>query len=272
MKSCLAGGRRVRPANSAIRRALAASLILMLTTSLAVFAEASSASASGICSSSGKFNDGYFYNPNAFPGYDFEGASGYIVVRDGNLCVPNSGPQNFTNAWVMIASDPSGNSGSGWSQVGFERTAGYNLRWFAQHAGRVGNYFDITTRYSTFSVNNQVGVRHTFRVLWNYSCYCIRATIDTTNWLDSKFNPFVDTTWTRPFSPQFAGEAGYRESDMPGLSSARTAFSALGAQRYSDDVLAPLPCIMSGANDNPARWGRLASSCEAFTIWTQVLS
>jgi len=109
-------------------------------------------------------------------------------------------------------------------------------------------------------------------VLWNYGCLCLQATIDAEVWSNSPFNPFATASgWgPRPFSPQFFGEVGYLESDIVGTSSQRAAYTGLGAQRFSDDVLTDMSCTMWGRNDNPNRWSLSPSSCWAFDIWTQV--
>lgn len=185
------------------------------------------------------------------------------MIRSATICTTNSSIGNFSNAWVMIA----GYYGLGWSQVGWERTYGHPIRWFSQHYGE-GTY---ATRYSTNSITNELGVRHTFRVLWIQSCVCMRAYIGTTLWASSFFNPFDSCSlWgPRPFSPQFAGEVGFRESGVPGSPAAPTPLTALGAQRFSDGVVVPMPCTMTSRNDNGTDWGLTASSCDDIEFWTK---
>lgn len=77
------------------------------------------------------------------------------------------------------------------------------MRWFSQFHPGYGNY---DTRYSSFSISSEYGKRHTFRVLWSYSCNCLRAIIDTTVWDTSNFNPFDSSQadfGPQPWSPQF---------------------------------------------------------------------
>lgn len=222
-----------------------------------------SATASDPCGSGSTASrfDGFLQNDH--PDHPYEGVSGYIVVQDGQPCGGVVSASNFSSAWVMIAS----NNRQGWAQVGFWRPSGDTLRWFSQFNDGSGH---LETRPSTFSIIGEVGVRHTFRVLWTASCGCERAVIDTTNWAYSTFNPFG--TWdAQPWSPQFLGETHSLAADIPGTAGARTAFSAIGGQRYTDDALESMPCILSGLNDNSNRWARAASSCIAFTIWTSVL-
>jgi hypothetical protein len=218
------------------------------------------AHAAGVCSGVGSnYFNGYYQNGK--PQYQFTGASSYIVVRDGVNCSGASGTGNFTNAWVMIA----GPGLQDWGQVGFERTAGQTLRWFSQFSYDGG----LTTRYSTHTVTNQIGVRHAFRVLYYADCRCLRANIDgSVGWFRSSFDPKRE--WgAQPWSPQFFAETGYLQSDVPGRASTPTAYTALGAQRLSDGRLVGMPCILSAATDNPSRWGRAASSCTAFNVWTK---
>jgi hypothetical protein len=240
--------------------------ILLATTAAVVAIDQRPAEAAGTCGTQSNYFDGYYYNPSVWPGYNFEGASGYIVVRNGTLCSGTSGIGNFSNAWLMIAGWNA--TGAAWSQVGFERTSGFNLRWFSQHAWNNSSGDHLSTRYSTFSVNSEIGVRHTFRVLWNSGCTCLQAIIDVTTWSNSPFNPFFSSGWGGlPFSPQFSAETGHLATDVPGTAGARTAFTALGAQQYSNDALVPMPCAMSAVTSSP-RWGRAAHGCDAFDVWT----
>lgn len=110
--------------------------------------------------------------------------------RDGGLCGGSGGFGNFTNSWVMIASS----GGLGWSQVGFERTYGYPLRWFSQEKSSTS----LQTRYSSFNVGSEIGVRHTFRVLWIAECVCLRTYIDTYLWSTAPFNPFFASSGWGP--------------------------------------------------------------------------
>jgi hypothetical protein len=226
------------------------------------------------CKSSdqGNWFDGYYMNSSHNLAY--EGVSSYIYVQDGSPCagVANS-DSNFSNAWVMIAGH-GGTSAYGWGQVGFERSWGYPMRWFSQFSnGLTGSDRILETRYSSFSINNQFGVRHTFRVLWASSCGpCLKATIDTTTWDTSSFNPFASSEANfgpQPWSPQFVGEVGYLEADMPGTPAHHTRWTAMGAQRYTDDALESMPCVLSAENSNPLFWGRTALSCTSFDIWTK---
>jgi hypothetical protein len=47
-----------------------------------------------------------------------------------------------------------------------------------------------------------------------------------------------------------------------------TRWTAMGAQRYSDDALESIPCVLSAKATTPL-WGRTALSCASFDIWTK---
>jgi hypothetical protein len=107
--------------------------------------------------------------------------------------------------------------------------------------------------------------------LWSGGCGCIVMSIDGTEVTQTNFNPFA-VWYAGPngdqFSPQFSGETTYTASDIPGVPSAKTAFSAMGAQQFSNDSLGNMPCTLTSVNNNPSRWAKSASSCTAFNIWT----
>jgi hypothetical protein len=215
---------------------------------------------------------GWGHDPGLRTQY-FEGASGYIMVRDGRPCSAPSNPStNFTASWVMIAD----NQAKGWVQVGFMRRSDLSgVRWFSQSVQRTGYYPDTWISPEAW-VTGQVGTNHAFRVLWDPACYysegqtyaCEKSTIDSTTVAVSTFNPFGN--WASPFLPMFFAETKNMASDVTGSAAAKTSFRALGAQKY-DDTLTNMTCTMVGRNDNPSRWSTSASSCIAFDSWTAVL-
>lgn len=219
------------------------------------------AQAARACGLEGNYFDGY---GGSRPEWRYEGVSSYIVVRDTFLCTGSGGIGNFGNAWVMIA----GSGANEWGQVGFERTSGATLRWFSQFNDGEMN---LDTRYSSFNISSESGVRHTFKVIWWPSCSggsCLRANIDTTGWDSSNWNPYVE--WgLMPWDPYYSAETGHRESDVPGNGTNRTVFSGMGVQRYEDDQLESVPCGLTEVyNDNTARWGRATNSCTSVSVWT----
>ena len=232
-------------------------LVGLLAVSWCALEAPTLAQAAGTCGQRGNWFNGYYQNGK--PAYQHTGASSYIVVRDGALCRGVSGYGNFTNAWVMIT----GPGDRDWGQVGFERTHGQTLRWFAQFSAAN----TLNTWYSPNGVTSQIGIRHTFRVLYDSTRRDLAATIDTTTVYRSGFDPkatWGPTNWT----PQFFAETGHRETDVPGRPATPTAYSGLGVQRPADGQLVSMPCILSSATLS-SRWGRAASSCTAFTVWTK---
>ncbi len=137
--------------------------------------------------------------------------------------------------------------------MGFIRDGGATfMRWFSQN-NKNGS---LTGRYGTTNIFGEVGVRHAFQVLYSATCACLQQKLDFAVWSQTDWSPLSSLSgWgPRPFRPIFSAETGHLESDVPGLPSSHTKFTALGAQRYSDRVLEPMPCTMTLAyNDNPSR-------------------
>lgn len=225
--------------------------------------EGSAHAATYQCGARGNYFDGFIHN-NAYPDR-FEGASTFLVTRVGGLCGTDRGQiSNFTNAWSMIAGSQS-HGVCEWAQSGFERGyisgGGTNIRHFAQASSCSTG---LQTWYSGYVA---AGVKHAYRSLWSNACSCINISVDDSTKVSTNFNPFA--IWGYPFQPQFLGETSYLQNDMPGTPTLHTPFTALGAQRVSDDVLALMPCTMSGINDNTSSWAKDPSGCTVFDIWTK---
>lgn len=235
--------------------------VLVVITSFAIPVQTAEAAT---CSGYSNYFDGFAQFGH--PEHPYEGASSYMIVRNGLNCggAPSS---SFVTNWVMIASGGT-STYNGWGQDGFLKSEGRSMRWFSQFYDGTGT--DYEERDSTFTVTGEFGVRHTFRVLWSYACYCLKATIDSTTWDTSSFNPYSSTEahWgPQPWSPQFSAESSYVQSDIPGTANYPVDYSGLGAQRAGDDHLESMPCIMSAFSDS-SRWHHAASSCTAFETWT----
>ena len=203
-----------------------------------------------------------YYHDVSTP-YDFEGASTYLTGRPVTLCSgDNSGGTNFSNSWAMIGSASSQAGQNQYAQAGFEvRKDLVSTRHFSQINSGTGV---VQTKYSSTVIPN--GERHAYRALYNAACHCVVTSVDSVTYLMSGFNPFG--TWQFPLMPQFMGEVSYLNQDMPGTPADKTHFTGLGAQRY-DDVVISMPCTMLPVNQNSTLWGRSASSCIAFDIWTK---
>lgn len=210
------------------------------------------------CGTQGNWFDGYYENPSYLsnpPADWYEGASTYIVTREGLVCDTNTSSSNFATGWSMIAAG----NGSGWAQSGYFRSYGSSITYFSQIAS------DSTHFQTVFRYNPILGSTHAYRSLYWSGCGCIQTTVDSTVFQQSTFNPYG--RWSFPFVPQFFGETAYRESDMPGLSSSPMTFWGLGVQRYTDDVLVSIPCILLSRVDS-TRWGLSPSGCTAFNVYT----
>jgi hypothetical protein len=264
-------GPRCQVVNGLLRKACAG-VVAVLVSVVMVLVSPTAAHAAGSCllSTASRF-DGWGHDPRLTT-YAFEGASGYIVVRDGTPCYKPSTPStNQVSSWVMIAD----NQSKGWVQVGFlSRSDLPGLRWFSQAVQRYGYYPDTWISPADW-VYGQVGTTHAFYVLYDPTCTysegktypCEKSVIDNTVVAVSSFSPFGN--WVSPFLPMFFGETKNMASDITGTASAKTNFFGLGAQKY-DDTLTDMPCTMLGQNANPDRWRAVPSSCIAFDIWTAV--
>jgi hypothetical protein len=224
------------------------------------------------CGTRSNYFDGYYFNTTTHTD-TFEGASSYIVNRYGAVCntdksAPSPGGQtigtNFTTAWSMIAAY----DGNAWAQAGFIR--GYNS---PQYEWAEFTNAGLTNVYNRFPASPSLpdGVKHAYRELWTASCACIIMSIDGVELTQTNYDPYGN--WNGgpngdQFSPQFFGEVTYTQNDIPGVPTSKTAFSALGAQQFSNDSLGSMPCELNSENQNSARWAISASSCTAFNIWT----
>lgn len=243
------------------RRGLATILSTLLVLSIGLAAvPASAQAASYTCGTRSNYFDGRYQDASRTSDR-FEGSSAYIVIRSAGLCNTDTDRiNNFSNAWSAI----SGQSVCQVAQSGYERGGGNaSFRHFAQIALSCPQ---ITTVYGGNLVVSDVGGRHTYRSLFNTGCSCLVSTVDTSTFLMSNFNPY--SQWTYPFSAQFLGEVGYRESDVPGSASAHAQFTGIGGQLSSNHQLVAMPCDLTTKNNNPNVWHLQFNTCENFEIWS----
>jgi hypothetical protein len=234
------------------------------------------------CGTHGNYWDGYGYNSHANTD-DFEGASGYIVVRPIYTCnTDTSSPDpaarkigsNVSANWIMIADYNS----AGWSQAG--EIGGYNGIGYAW--AEVAGHYDSATGLCTdcfdrFATTVTSGDRDAFTEKYQYcgaptNGYCIESLFNGSRITDTDFNPFT-TYWAQwpgsgpGWQPEFSGEKSYQENDIIGTSSQHANFEYIGAQRYSDNAFENMPCELV-AVDTATRATYQASSCYNFDIWT----
>ncbi|MBB5870087.1 hypothetical protein F4553_003466 [Allocatelliglobosispora scoriae] len=250
--------------------------VLMATIGLAVSPSPAQAAAT-TCSPSGGGNyfDGFYHNNATWPQHNWEGASAYIKVAYPGTC--SGGFRPWSNAWVMIAPNTRQPGDPGYGQVGYVRDvrdpgAIEQFRIFAEFANDLDGDGVVDTSAGSLEWKRDYwqdavsGTAPAFRVLWNPSTGNLDASYNGTVFSSSRFNPF-HSAWQQPFSPQFMGETKYQTGNMPGVPAARASFTALGAQRVSDNALVSMSCSMTASNQNTALWGLQAFGCTAFDIW-----
>lgn len=212
----------------------------------------------------GQGHDGYYYDPSVHPGYSWSGASAFAMVRNGATCSGVTSAQNFSNAYTMISSNPNASYyNTGWAQAGFIHTTGQGLRWFSQDNNNATGVTE--TRFSMFDISGEIGIRHAFHVFYLLECSCIEMYIDTTLWKSSSFSPY--SYWQSPFSPQYSGEGGYANDNVPGAAASPVSMTSMGV--YNEGGRNTLiPCVLSVGDDYPTRWSHHANSCTAVDLWT----
>jgi hypothetical protein len=246
-------------------------LAVGLTVPGALLPEAAASAAQSNCGVRTSYFDGYVWDNRWAP--RFEGADATLTLRTGGLCGTDQNQiSNFTNAWSMIAGDPSG-SACGWAQSGFERGyvvgGGNNIRHFGQISNDTCSILD--TRYSSSYITP--GTTHDYYSGYVPQCACAISYVDGVPYRTSSFDPYG--TWTYPFQPQFNGETSYLQNDMPGSSTSHTQFRSLMAENASTDIYVQMPCGMIYGNSqidygySPVTWQQSSSNCQSFDIWTQ---
>ncbi|HET6910116.1 MAG TPA: hypothetical protein VFH54_12305 [Mycobacteriales bacterium] len=190
--------------------------------------------------------------------YQYEGSSSFIVTQNSAVC---STDDHGASAWSMIAEND-GASGCGWAQSGYITFPGQSPEYFAQSAT------DGCVTSTTYYTSPAVGSKHAYRSLWVPACSCIQMSVDSLVLESTSFNP--KSNWPWPWQPQFFGETGFHESNVPGTPSAQTNYSAIGVQRTADNTLVAIPCIMERTDQYSTRYADVGTSgiCDAFAIYT----
>jgi hypothetical protein len=107
------------------------------------------------------------------------------------------------------------------------------------------------------------------------SCNCVHSNIDGNVEIATTFNPF--SAWMWPFSPQFFGEARYKQNDMPGNSSNPTYFTNPQYQSTTNDNFYGYGCNTLAKHNDLAGYTRsdgeswydqVTSNCPNFKIYT----
>jgi len=217
------------------------------------------------CGTKSNYFDGYY---RAYGQGSAEGANAQIVNRYGAVCDTDTSGNNFVATWAMIAN----NGGGGWVQSGYIRWYDHTTVFFSQ-ISKTGdpNFGQFDTKFGTSSL--AYGDTNHYYEKWVSSCSCDHSNIDSTTWLSTTFNPF--NAWFLPFSPQFSGEAAYKQNDMPGNSSTPTSFTDLHYQDYTDSWVSYGCNLLTKSNDlagvtrsDGESWYDRITSCPNFDIYT----
>lgn len=247
-------------------RAIRAFCVPVITIVATLSVSTNATASAGNCAYDYGGFDGYQQTSFSYPSSYFEGASAFIVVEPGSLCsIPPGEPiiHRGISTWIMIA----GGSGShnAWAQVGWTRNSeATTMQWFSQYNDNDGHLYGKTQ----YNIDAQIGVRHAFHELYNPSTGFEDSMIDNVHWDSSPFDIYTETSWgATPYRPEFYDEASDSAEMVDGSVNAPVAYTAVGAQRESDDVDVLMPCVMS-AGSLKTSWHHLASSCNAFDMWS----
>lgn len=218
----------------------------------------------------GNYFDGWY---NATSTNRYIGSSALITVRTGDVCDGNPDPNldtgNYNVAWSMIAS---GNS-QGWAQSGYARSWGTAKYHFSQQFGGYASD-PILDNYCTSCGALANGEIHKYWQQWDPVNKRWNSNVDNT--IFGSTPSYFPSHWSRPYSPQFAGETAYLANNIPGSPTARTKFDQMSVQSFQDFQWGPQPCPDGqhdiSVNSNTARWASAGVSCNsptAQTIWTK---
>lgn len=249
--------------------------------------------AGAVCSTSGGYFAGWSDYSRAVANADETpvGVSAFIRHRTGLLCgsAQSTGatPSKFTTAWVMlfnngpVIGEPSHSGGL--AQAGFFR-ARPNLT-----ANSCNYIFSEWHRYGGAPFDGVNGRRI---VLFAQGCIAdgtdkaYRVTrmnggvpsgsagpVQMSTGLGGPGTFILDTTpfdiniWSI-WTPGYAGEVIYRESDIPGSAGAPTELFSMGIQSKSTGGFIPTPCYLRAIAVDP-RFAEAAIGCDHILVWTQ---
>lgn len=206
---------------------------------------------------------GTAFHSGAQPVGGAEGVSSFIYSEPVALCTTDQRPKyNFSTSWNMIY------KGAGnYVQAGYIFRATYNCApsWTEQSTGghfRDWNYHCVTP-----------GSRHAFQNLavFTNGNWHIRSTVDGHLIHLSTFSPFA---WNSP-EPRniaFTGETYYGESDVMGTPSKKTAYTAMGVQRYDNNALVSTcghAYLGTYTNGFASRYAVDSLACDYVRTWTK---
>jgi hypothetical protein len=192
----------------------------------------------------------------------WEGVTANIIVRQGLVCDADSSPNNYSIADLAMF------SGLGYG----EAHAGHIRYWggvpYALAKWRRDNADPLHLKVDTAFGSLPYGQAKHFWVeyyAWNghYRMNVNSHVIQETSW-----NPFG--YWSSPFYMRWQGQAGWKESDVPGITSAPTEFNNMGVQLESSDAWSnSLPDPTRRAGNNVLRYcDQEILSVRTYLLWT----
>lgn len=194
-----------------------------------------------------------------------EGVRGAISNPGGyGLCGSDGSVGNFTTSWVMIVDRDLRR----YSQAGYmyrANSAGCVRLWAQDDFG-----FGAHDYYTGGCV--PLGATHTFweqMVKVNINTYHLRSNVETTIIHESSSSPF--DYWPQPFQIEVFNEVTYPGSDIAGRIDNKQNFSALEAQRFSDDTYVSfINNVPLGPDDNiPGKWKYEALAPDHLRLWEE---
>jgi hypothetical protein len=207
-----------------------------------------------------------------------EGVTAAVAVRTSGLC--NGGGDNFANAYTMLyCGELSGPDacGGGWAQVGYEKDLvnpqhsvddGITVT-FSQYS-QTGS--DLTTMYGTRHLT--AGEAFHYKTVWvpngcqtssGFQYACIIMYEDSTVVSSTDFDPHA--VWPS-IGLEYAEEAGFAQTDVPGTSAAPASFSGMQYLNESLDWTNPDGTLLGYTNDSPTRWGHQGVTLEHRDLFT----
>ena len=189
-----------------------------------------------------------------------EGSSSYIITRTAALCTTDkNGGTNFSTAWNMVY------AGQGYAQAGTMYRYGASCIYAWSEQSLNGTFTDYNSGCTG------AGATHAYRNLFviTNGVYHIQSSVDGKNIHTTSWDPL--SYWTVPYQVAFTGETWYSASDVPGTSGAKTNFTAMGVQRFSDNSLVTScgnVALAAYKYAGASRYSTNDTSCSYVSVWT----
>jgi hypothetical protein len=196
------------------------------------------------------------------------GASATLTVQSSTLCTMGN-PIPYLYTYTMVDQPNTGGPLGGWDRAGYQLIQGGVTVDFAQmNRGLPGDnyisYVGMTHRLAGDIV--------AYKAQYLDSCTCLKAYVQGVEHLTSTgWNP--KTVWgTTGWQFEDTSEANYRESDVPGVVTAKNRFSSM---QYLTSVLSwtdvdcnATPLMVAVNNSVNGHWAQDTLSCTDRRTWT----